>query len=110
MRRQRYFFRLTLVVSVLVGIIFAIFMSLRPIDLKRFFYTMAMGFTLVWVVYSIILLAYVFLIEGRRNRNELKRGKEEGPFSLHSTKDLEALREITVKGNKDQEMSNANWN
>jgi len=71
---------------------------------------MAMGITLVWVTYSIILIGYVFLVDGRRNRNKLKMKKEEDPFSLNSTKELDALWEITVKGNKDQEMSNTNWN
>jgi hypothetical protein len=71
---------------------------------------MALGFTLVWVVYSIILLVYVFLIEGKRNRDRLERRKGKDPFPLHSTKKWKDLREITLTGNKDQEMSNTNWN
>jgi hypothetical protein len=110
MRRQRTYFILTLVISILVGIIFPLAMTTRPIDWKWFFYIMAMGFTLVWAVYSILLFGYVFLVEGRRNRNKLKTRKEEDPFALHSTKKWKDLGEITLKGSKDQEMSNANWN
>ena len=55
-------------------------------------------------------LAYVFLIEGKRNRDRLGRRKGKDPFLLHSTKKWKDLREITLKGNKDQEMSNTNWN
>jgi hypothetical protein len=79
MDKQKGLFRLTFVVSVLFGIIFPIFMSSKPIDWKRFFTIMAMGITLVWVVYSIILLGYVFLVEGRRNRNNLKMKKGKTP-------------------------------
>jgi hypothetical protein len=61
-------------------------------------------------VYSILLFGYVFWVDGRRNRNKLKTRKEEDPFSVHSAKKWEDLWEITVKGNKDQEMSNTNWN
>ena len=110
MRKQRIFFIPTLVVSVLVGIILPLAITSRPVDWKRFFYIMAMGFTLVWVVYSIILLGYVFLVEGRRNRNKLKMKKEEDPFSLHSTKEWEDLWETSVKRNKDPGMGNPEWN
>jgi hypothetical protein len=41
---------------------------------------MAMGITLVWVAYSIILFVYVFLVEGRRNRRRLMMRKEEEAF------------------------------
>jgi hypothetical protein len=46
---------------------------------------MAMGFTLVWVAYSISFFGYVFLVEGRRNRRRLMIGKEEEPFSYKVT-------------------------
>jgi hypothetical protein len=94
----------------LVGIILPLAVISRPVDWKLFFYIAAMGFTSVWVVYSIILLGYVFLVEGRRNTNKLKMKKEEDFFSLHSTKKWKDLRKITLEGNKDQEMSNTNWN
>jgi hypothetical protein len=106
MKKQKYHFRLTLVISVVVGIISPLAMIGKAID----FYLMAMGFTLVWVVYSIIVLAYVFLVEGRRNRNKLEMKREEDPFSLHSTKEWEDLWEMTVKRNKDPGMGNPEWN
>jgi hypothetical protein len=74
-------------------------MSSKPIDWSRFFYIMAMGITLVWFVYSIILLAYVFLIEGKRNRNKLKTRK--GRASLSPEQEWEALSRITTKRCKD---------
>ena len=73
MRKQKHYFRLTLSISLLVGVILPLATTARPIDWKLFFYIMAMGFTFVWAVYSIILLGYVFLVEGRRSRNKLKK-------------------------------------
>jgi hypothetical protein len=43
----------------------------------------------------------------------ITKARSEGPlsaFPLHSTKGWEDLWEITLKGNKDQELSNTNWN
>jgi hypothetical protein len=97
MREQRIFFMPTLVISVLVGIVLPLAITSRPIDWKRFSYIMAMGFTLVWVIYSIILFAYVFLYEGRHRKKESKTGKKGATFFLHSTKEWEALWEITIK-------------
>jgi hypothetical protein len=94
----------------LVGIILPLARTPRPVDWKQFFYIMAMGFTLVWFVYSIILFGYVFLVEGRRNRNKLKMKREEDPFSLNSTKELDAPWEITAKRNRDPGMGTPEWN
>jgi hypothetical protein len=110
MRRQGTHFILILIISILVGIILPLATSSKPVDWKWFFYIMALGITLVWVVYSILLLGYVFLIEGRRNRNKLMMRKEEGPNPLHSTKELDALWEITAKRNRDPGMRNHSWN
>jgi hypothetical protein len=40
----------------------------RPIDWDTFFLIMAISFSLVWATYPIILLGYVFLVEGRRKK------------------------------------------
>ena len=48
-------FQAHLVISLLVGIILSFAITSGPIDWKLFFYIMAMGFTSVWVAYSIIL-------------------------------------------------------
>jgi hypothetical protein len=66
-RKQKHYFRLTWSISLLVGIILSFAITSGPIDWKLFFYIMAMGFTSVWVAYSIILFGYVFLVEGRRS-------------------------------------------
>jgi len=55
MRGQRNYFRITLLISILAGIIFPFAMFSKPIDWKWFFYLMAIGFSLVWAIYSIIL-------------------------------------------------------
>jgi hypothetical protein len=104
MRNQRNFFILTLVVSILLGIILPLALGVKdPVYI-------AISFTLVWAIYSIILLGYVFLIEGRRNRNRSKTRKEENPFGLHSIQEWEALWELTVKRTKGPGMRNQEWN
>jgi len=80
MKRQKHYFGLTLIVSILAGIIFPFAMFSKPIDWKWFFYLMVLGCSLVWAIYSLVLLGYVFLIEGRRNRNRPKIREEEDPF------------------------------
>lgn len=109
-KMKKEYLMVTLVASILIGIILPLAVTSSPIDWKRFFYIMAMGFTLVWVVSSIILFAYVFLIEGKRNRDRLERRKGKDPFPLHSTKEWEDLWKTSVKRNKGQEISNTNWN
>ena len=51
--------------SVLIGIIVPVAMNSKPIDWNRALYMMALTFTFVWAVYSIILFVYAFLVEGR---------------------------------------------
>jgi hypothetical protein len=47
---------------------------------------MAISLFLVWATYPIILLGYVFLVEGRRNKNKSKHQKED-PSLLHSNQE-----------------------
>jgi hypothetical protein len=51
MTKQRNFFRLTLVISVLVAIILPLAMAGKPIDWDRFFLIMALSFSLTWAIY-----------------------------------------------------------
>jgi uncharacterized protein YneF (UPF0154 family) len=75
MKKQKEYFRLTLVISVLVGIILPLLISEKPFDWDRFFFIMAMGFTLIWFIYAVILFIITFLIVGRRNmKKRLKEG------------------------------------
>jgi hypothetical protein len=110
MNKRKYYFTLTLVVSILVGIILPFSLLPTPINLDWFFLVMALSFSLVWAIYSLILLGYVFLVEGRRNRNESKTIKEVDSSFLHSMQEWEALWEITVGRHKDPGMGNSNWN
>ena len=109
MRKQKHYFKPTLVVSILAGIILPFSLLPKPIDWDWFFLVMALSFSLVWAVYSLILLGYVFLVEGRHRRNKLKRRKKEDPSFLHSIQEWEALWEITVK-KSDQEEKKILWN
>jgi uncharacterized protein YneF (UPF0154 family) len=74
MKKQKEYFRLTLVISVLVGIILPLLISEKPFDWDRFFFIMAMGFTLIWFIYAVILFIITFLIVGRRNMKKAERG------------------------------------
>src|SRR4030042_5924670 len=94
---------LALVVSILAGIILPI-----ALGVKDSVY-MAIFFSSVWAIYSLILLGYVFLVEGRRNRNRLQTRKED-PFPPKLFQEWEALWEITVGRHKDPGMGNSNWN
>jgi hypothetical protein len=67
----------------------------------------AISFSSVWAAYSLILLGCVFLVEVRRSRNG---SNEEDLFPPELIQEREALWEITIKGNKGQEMSHTNWN
>ena len=108
MRRQGHYIKLTLVVSILVGIILPFFLLPKPIDWGWFFLVMALSFSLTWATYSIILLGYVFLVEGERNKSETR--KEEDPFPPKLIQGWEALWEITVGRHKDPGMGNPDWN
>jgi hypothetical protein len=101
--RRRDISRLTLVISVLFGIILSLALGVK--DLVY----IATSFTLVWAIYSIILLGYVFLVEGRRNRNRLNPKKEEDPFPPKLIQEWQALWETTVK-KSDQEEKKILWN
>lgn len=62
--RQLPFFKLTILISILLGIGLPVVLGVKdPVYI-------AVSFTVVWFIYSIILFGYVFLIEGRRNRNK----------------------------------------
>jgi len=98
---MKKYFLLTLVISVLLGIVLPLALGVKdPVYI-------AISFTLVWAIYSLILLGYVFLVEGRRNRN---KSKEEDPFPPELIQEWEALLEITVERYKDPRRGNPNWN
>ena len=101
MKSLNKYFWVTLVVSILAGIILPIALGVKdPVYI-------AISFTLVWAIYSLILLGYVFLVEGRRNRN---RSNEEDPFPPELIREWEALWEITVERYKGPRRGNPDWN
>jgi hypothetical protein len=109
MKGQRNYFKITLLISILVAIIFPLAMTGRPIDRDTFFLVMALSFSLTWAIYAIILLGSIFLFV-KRNRKELKILTKGDPSFLHSIQEWEALWEITVGRHKDPGMGNSNWN
>ena len=56
MKTHRYYFRFTLVVSILAGIILPLALGVKDPTL------IAITFSLVWFLYAVILFIYVFLI------------------------------------------------
>jgi hypothetical protein len=73
-KREKTYLRPTLVVSVLLGI--ALPLALGVKDPLYIF----ISFSSVWAIYSLILPGYVFLVEGKRDRNILNPKKEDDPF------------------------------
>ena len=66
MRSQKLYFRLTLVISVLVGIILPLAIGVKDPTLLAIF------FSLVWFFYAVVLVIVSFLVIGR----SIKRSKE----------------------------------
>ena len=60
MNTLKRYFKTTLIVSILVAIIFPLFVSWRSIDWDWFIYLMALGFVLVWAIYAIVMFVSVF--------------------------------------------------
>ena len=102
MKKHRYYFRTTLIISILLGIALPLALGVKDPTY------IAISFSSVWVIYSLIMFGYVFLVEGR-SRNRSKHQKED-PSLLHSMQEWEALCEITINKSKDPGMGNPNWN
>jgi hypothetical protein len=98
---MKKYFLLTLVIPVLLGIVLPLALGVKDLTY------MAIFFSSVWAIYSLILLGYVFLVEGRRNRNK-SNGVD--PFPPELIREWEALWEITVERYKDPRKGNPNWN
>ena len=95
---------LTLIISVLFGIILPLVLGVKDPTY------ITITFSLVWVIYCLILLGYIFLVEGRQYRDRLNRKKDEDPFPHHLIQEWEALWEVTVGRNKDPRKGNPEWN
>jgi len=65
MNKREYYFRLTLVVSILAGIILPLIVGVKDPTLRAVF------FSLVWFIYAVVLVIVCFLII-----KSLKRSKE----------------------------------
>ncbi len=98
---MKKYFLLTLVIPVLLGIVLPLALGVNDPTY------IAISFASVWAVYSLILLGYAFLVEGRRNRNRLN---DVDPFPPELIREWEALWEITVERYKGPRRGNPEWN
>jgi uncharacterized membrane protein YhaH (DUF805 family) len=103
MKALMRYFLVTLLISFLVGILLPLGLGVKDSTY------IAISFTLVWAIYSLILLGYVFLVEGRRNRDRSRTREEQDPFSPKLIQEWEVLWEVTVK-KSDQEEKKILWN
>ncbi len=70
--KQKNYIRLTLLISILFGIILPLALGVRDLTL------IVIAFCSVWFIYSIIFFVNTFLITGRRNmKKRLKEGINE---------------------------------
>jgi len=67
MKKQRTYLRLTLVISILGGIILPLTLGVKDPTLLAIF------FSLVWFIYAVVLVIVYFLVIGRRT---VKRSKD----------------------------------
>ena len=71
-RKQKYYFRFTFVISILLGILLPLALGLKDPTLIVIF------FSLIWFIYAVIFFVNTFLITGRRNlKKRLKEGINE---------------------------------
>lgn len=101
MKAQKSYFKITLLISILLGIILPLIMGVKDTTL------IAISFSFIWFIYAVALLTTTFLIEGRRLRKKLEADEKSGSFPLHDIQELQALYEITIK--KSNETKNRLW-
>ncbi len=104
MRRHKIYLRITLLISILLGIILPLALGVKDPTL------IAISFCFIWFIYAVMILITVFLVEGRHARNKSNIRNEEDPSFLHPIQEWEALWEITIKRYKDPRMGNHGWN
>ena len=77
MRKQNPYFRITLVISILLGIILPLVLGVKDLML------IATTFSMVWVLYAIVLLVTVFLIKpGLKIKASRKNGVTVARYEL----------------------------
>jgi hypothetical protein len=73
MSRQRTYLRLTLVISILLGILLPFVLGVKDPTI------IIIAFCSAWFIYSIIFFVHTFLISGRRNlKKRLREGINDG--------------------------------
>ncbi len=101
MRTQKYYFKITLLISILLGIILPCILGVKDPTI------VAISFGLIWFIYAIALFSITFLVEGRRSKAKLEGRGQSDPFTLHDIQEFQALYEITTK--KDNEAQKKLW-
>jgi ABC-type bacteriocin/lantibiotic exporter with double-glycine peptidase domain len=95
---NKFYLKITALVSIFFGIIFPLTMGVKDPTL------LAVFFSLIWFIYAVSLFITTFLIEGRRSKKKLYEKDKNGSFPLRDIQELQALYEITIK--KDNENQN----
>jgi low affinity Fe/Cu permease len=101
MKKQKEYFMLTLVISVLVGIIL-------PLLGVKDFTIITITFCSVWFIYAVVFFINTFLIKGRRLKKKFDEGEKDDSFSPRDIQELQALYEITIK-KKDWDRNKRLW-
>lgn len=95
-RLKEYFF-ITLIISVLLGILLPLVMGLNNPTV------IALSFIFVWCISSILLFVMVFFVEGIRSRQEWKARKKGSSQPPRLIQEWEAFYETLMsRGEKDQ--------
>ena len=84
MKKPKDYFRLTLVISVLFGIILPLAMGIRDL------YSIALIFTLIWFVYVVLIFVVTFLIKpGLKIKVSRQNGVSVVKFELQDSREKE---------------------
>lgn len=94
---NKFYLKITLLVSILFGIILPLILGVKDPTLIAIF------FSLIWFIYAIALFTATFLIEGRRFKKKLEAKEKSDSFPLHDIQELQALYEITIKKNNEDQ-------
>jgi len=100
-KTQKSYFKITLLISILLGIILPLTLGVKDPTL------IAVSFSFIWFIYAIALFTITFLIEGRRSKKRLEVNNKSNSFPLRDIQELQALYEITIK--RDSEDQRKLW-
>ena len=84
MKKQKTYIRLTLVISILFGIILPLALGVKDL------YSIALIFTLIWFVYAVLMFVVTFLIKpGIKIKASRQNGVSVVKFELQDSREKE---------------------